>query len=59
MVLSKFIQDYAKKNKKLEQVITDLVNNFFKAERVTEETLKKLKSQIIAAVQGGAATLSQ
>lgn len=42
MVLSKFIQDYAKKNKKNEATITDLVNSFFKSERVTEESLKKL-----------------
>jgi hypothetical protein len=46
MVLNKFIQDYAKNNKKKQALIEQEVDLFFKSEKVTEESLKTLKAKI-------------
>lgn len=43
MVLNKFIQDLAKTSKRKERVIVDIVDEFFKTQKVTETTLKELK----------------
>jgi len=42
----------AKNNKKKQAVIEQEVNEFFKKEKVTEQSLKDLKARVMAAVSG-------
>lgn len=59
MVLNKFINDLAKNNKKKQSVIEQEVNNFFKSEKITEQSLKELKNRVHAAVEGKVAYLQR
>lgn len=50
MVTDKFQKDFAKGNHKITQIIDDIVANFFLNEKVTEESLRQLKSRVSEAV---------
>lgn len=52
MIINKFIQDLAKGNKKKQQVIQQEVDKFFKTEKITEASLKELKTKVQNAVAG-------
>eukprot|EP00825_Cyclidium_porcatum_P038651 TRINITY_DN4527_c0_g1_i4.p1 TRINITY_DN4527_c0_g1~~TRINITY_DN4527_c0_g1_i4.p1 ORF type:complete len:557 (+),score=167.16 TRINITY_DN4527_c0_g1_i4:224-1894(+) len=52
MIINKFINDLAKGNKKKQQIIQQEVDKFFKAEKITEQSLKDLKVKVQAAVSG-------
>lgn len=50
MVSEKFNKDFAKGNKIISKIIEDIVNEYFSHEKVTEETLRQLKSRVTSAV---------
>jgi len=52
MVLSKFIQDFARNSKSSQKIIEEEVNAFFKNEKITEENLRALKSRITNLLAG-------
>ena len=59
MVLSKFIAEYGKNNKKFIPQIEQTVDEFFRSERVTEAGLKKLKAKILDLTKAQGLTQSQ
>ena len=50
MVSEKFNKDFAKGNKHISKIIEDIVSEYFSREKVTEETLRQLKSRVTSAV---------
>ena len=50
MVTQKFNKDFAKGNKNIAKIIEDIVADYFLKEKVTEESLRQLKTNVSEAV---------
>jgi citrate lyase alpha subunit len=46
MIIGKFSKDFGKGNKTVQNIIESIVNSFFETEKVTEESLRNLKTQV-------------
>lgn len=50
MVTEKFNKDFSKGNKNISKIIEDIVGDYFLKEKVTEDSLRQLKTQVAQAV---------
>lgn len=51
MIVDKFNKDFSKGNKNIQKIIEGLVGDYFSKEKVTDESLRTLKSNVSKAVE--------